>query len=203
MQRSSSARNPSRILFEIWLVTHLTTNLLDEALRDLAVTGDEFGLYSLLYELGPTTPTQVARWTGMAPTTVSGMVRRLTARGHVAPMPNPRDARSRLIGLTDEGARITGEGGRRLAVLMPTLLDALGPYSASAHVGLRRLDRALRAVIGAAADRPDEPLPGETGEVADGGHVPYAGTPLTPAQQREVQHYIRWIKARDSDRAPL
>ena len=202
MQLSSSTRKPSSILFDIWLVTHLTTNLLDEALRDVAVTADEFGLYSLLYELGPTTPTQIARWTGMAPTTVSGMVRRLTARGHVAPMPNPRDARSRLLGLTDEGARITGEGGRRLTALMPTLLDALGPYTASAHVGLRRLDRALRAVIGA-AHRPDEPLPDEAGEVTDGGHVPYAGTPLTPAQQQEVQHYIRWIKARDSDWAPL
>ena len=69
---------------------------------------------------------------------------------------------------------------------MPTLLDALGPYTASAHVGLWRLDRALRAVIGA-ADRPDPPLPGEAGEVTDCGQVPYAGTPLTEAQQQEVQ----------------
>jgi DNA-binding MarR family transcriptional regulator len=189
-------------LFDVWLVTHLTTSLLDDALRDLAITADEFGLYSLLYELGPTTPTQIARWTGMAPTTVSGMVRRLTARGHVAPMPNPRDARSRLLGLTDDGTRITSEGGRRLAALMPTLLDALGPHTAAAHIGLRRLDRALRTVIGA-ADRPDQPLPGEAGEGTDGGRVSYAGTPLTPAQQHEVQHYIRWIRARDSNRAPL
>jgi DNA-binding MarR family transcriptional regulator len=196
MQPSSSIPKPSSILFDIWLVTHLTTNLLDDALRDLAVTADEFGLYSLLYELGPTTPTQIARWTGMAPTTVSGMVRRLTARGHVAPMPNPRDARSRLLGLTDQGVRITTEGGHRLAALMPALLDALGPHSASAHVGLRRLDRALRGVIGA-ADRPDPPLPGEARDVTEGGQVPYAGAPLTPAQQQEVQHYIRWIRARD------
>ena len=202
MQRNSSTPHPSTLLFDIWLVTHLTTSLLDDALRDLAVTADEFGLYSLLYELGPSTPTQVARWTGMAPTTVSGMVRRLTARGHVAPMPNPRDARSRLLGLTDEGTRITSEGGRRLAALMPKLLDALAPHTTTAHLGLRRLDRALRTVVGA-ADRPDQPLPGETGEVIDGGHVSYAGTPLTTAQQQEVQHYIRWIRARDLDQTPL
>lgn len=189
------------MLFDIWLVTHLTTNLLDEALRDLAVTADEFGLYSLLYELGPTTPTQIARWTGMAPTTVSGMARRLSARGHLTHLPNPDDARSRLLALTDDGDRVTGEGGHRLAALMPGLLDALGPHASPTHVGLRRLDRALRAVVGA-AERPDEPLPGEAGEVADGGTVPYAGARLTRAQEQEVQQYIRWITARDTAPGP-
>src|SRR4029453_5894785 len=60
-------------------------NLIDEALRDLVVAADAFGLYSLLHELGPTTPTQVARWTGMAPTTVSGMARRLPTWARAGP----------------------------------------------------------------------------------------------------------------------
>ncbi|MFI7029278.1 MarR family winged helix-turn-helix transcriptional regulator [Microbispora rosea] len=200
MQRIGSNPRPSSLLFDIWLVTHLTTNLLDEALRDLAVTADEFGLYSLLRELGPSTPTQISRWTGMAPTTVSGMVRRLTVRGHIAQMPNPRDARSRLLGLTDEGHRVANDGGGRLAAVMPKLLDAVGPHTSMAHVGLRRLDRALRVVIGA-AERPDEPLPDETGEAVDGGSVPYAGTPLTETQRQEVQQFIRWIIDRDASPA--
>ena len=63
------------MLFDIWLVTHLTTNLLDEALRDLAVTADEFGLYSLLHELGPSTPTQVGgtAYPGIPPSATVGM----------------------------------------------------------------------------------------------------------------------------------
>ncbi|SCL35938.1 DNA-binding transcriptional regulator, MarR family [Micromonospora rhizosphaerae] len=198
MQRNSSKlRRSTGLLFDIWLVTHLTTNLLDEALRDLGVTADEFGLYSLLHELGPSTPTQIARWTGMAPTTVSGMARRLIAREHVTQMPNPRDARSRLLGLTNEGQRVTNAGGARLAATMPRLLDALAPHTSTARLGLRRLDHALRLVVGA-AKRPDEPLPGETGQVADGGSVSYAGTPLNEAQQQEVQQFIRWIIHRDA-----
>ena len=185
------------MLFDVWLVTHLTTHLIDETLRDLAVTADEFGLYSLLHELGPITPTQVARWTGMAPTTVSGMVRRLTSRGHLTQIAHPHDARSRLLALSDEGARVTTAGGERLAAVMPSLLDALAPHASASHLALRRLDRALRAVVGA-AERPDEPLPEEGGTDTEGGHVPYAGPPLTDAQQREVQHYIRWITARDA-----
>ncbi|WP_238009172.1 MarR family winged helix-turn-helix transcriptional regulator [Dactylosporangium sp. AC04546] len=190
MQRNSSTSKPSSVLFDVWLLTHLTTNLLDGMLRDLAVTADEFGLYSLLHELGPTTPTQVARWTGMAPTTVSGMVRRFTARGHLAQVPNPEDARSRLLELTEEGRRVTRDGNARLAEVMPGVLGALGPHAAATHLGLRRLDRALRTLVGA-ADRPDQPLPGEPGEPAlDAGR-------LTAAQQREVQQYIRWIQHRD------
>ena len=189
------------MLFDVWLVTHLTTHLIDETLRDLAVTADEFGLYSLLYELGPITPTQVARWTGMAPTTVSGMVRRLTSRGYVTQTAHPGDARSRLLALSDEGTRVTIAGGERLAAVMPGLLDALAPHASASHVGLRRLDRALRTVVGA-AERPDEPLPEESATGSDttndGGQVPYAGPVLNDAQLREVQHYIRWITARDA-----
>ena len=198
MQRNSSNSRTSSILFDVWLVTHLTTNLLDESLRELGITADEFGLYSLLRELGPITPTQVARWTGMAPTTVSGMVRRLAARGHLTQTSNPADARSRLLKLTDEGERLTADGSARLAAVMPTVLDALGPHTSSAHLGLRRLDRALRIVIGA-ADRPDQPLPGENDPesgAADGQAV--LGADLTRAQQQEVRQYIRWITARDS-----
>src|SRR5919107_3218022 len=147
MQRNSSIPKPSSMLFDVWLVTHLTTNLLDEALRDLAATADEFGLYSLLHELGPITPTQVARWTGMAPTTVSGMVRRLTSRGHLTQIAHPHDARSRLLALSDEGARVTTAGGERLAAGMPSLLDALAPHSSASHLALRRLDPAPPAVL--------------------------------------------------------
>jgi DNA-binding MarR family transcriptional regulator len=190
------------MLFDIWLVTHLTTNLLDEALRELEVTADEFGLYSLLHELGPSAPTQVARWTGMAPTTVSGVVRRLTARGHLTQTPNPRDARSRLLALTADGERVTAAGGERLAALMPDLLDSLGSHAATAHLGLRRIDRALRTLVGA-AERPDPPLPGETDEGRPDGYTFSAEAPLTQAQQREVQQYIRWITVRDnSPRGP-
>jgi len=188
MERISSNVKPSSILFDVWLLTHLTANLLDGRLRDLNITADEFGLYSLLDALGPAAPTQIARWTGMAPTTISGMVRRLTAQGHLTHKPNPDDARSRLLDLTPQGRRITRAGNERLAELMPTVLAALEPHAMASHLGLRRLDRALRTLVGA-ADRPDPALPGES----DGDDAQ-----LTAAQQREVAQYIAWIRHRDA-----
>jgi hypothetical protein len=134
----------------------------------------------------------------MAPTTVSGMVRRLTDRGHLSHTPNPRDARSRLLTLTEDGEHVTVNGGDRLAALMPNLLDALGPHAPTAHIGLRRLDRALRSLIGA-AERPDAPLAGEDRDAqAPDVHTVPPEMPLTDAQQREVQQYIRWIRTRDA-----
>src|SRR5919199_322961 len=91
------------VLFDVWLVMHLVAGLLDQALAEHGLSGDEFGLYSLLRGFGPATPTQISRWTGMPATTVSAALRRLTARGHVERMPHPDDGRSYLVALSDAG----------------------------------------------------------------------------------------------------
>jgi hypothetical protein len=53
------------VLFDVWLLMHLVSGMLDQALAEHGLSGDEFGLYSLLRGFGPVTPTQIARWTGM------------------------------------------------------------------------------------------------------------------------------------------
>ena len=94
------------LLFDVWLVTGLTAGLLDEVLADTELNGDDFGMYSLLRRFGPATPTQLHRWTGLRPTTISAHLKRLDGRGHVSRLPNPADRRSVLVRATPAGRRV-------------------------------------------------------------------------------------------------
>ncbi|MFY1632070.1 MarR family winged helix-turn-helix transcriptional regulator [Solwaraspora sp. WMMB335] len=195
MERNSSNRGVSTLLFDVWLVSHLAGRLLDEALRPTGLTSDEFGLYSLIHTYGPGTPTQISRWTGMAPTTVSGMVRRITTRGHGTLLPNPDDARSRLLRLSDDGLQVTVAAAGVLAATLPRLQRAIDRPEA-VRAGLSDLDAALRRVLDA-APRPYTVPP--TGPSDRQPVVSYAGAHLTEAQTTEVRTFIDWIRARDSE----
>jgi DNA-binding MarR family transcriptional regulator len=179
-------------------VRNLTGRLLDDALRSIDVTADEFGLYSLIYSFGPVTQTQISRWTGMAPTTVSGMVRRITSRGHVRDMPNPDDARSRMVYLSDDGVDVTLKGAGILATLAPRLGNTLHSGETAVRAGLRDLDTALRQLLDAAP----RPYPGPATRPATAASVTYEGSRLTEAQSGEVRMFINWIRARDKEGTP-
>ena len=43
------------LLFDVWLVMHLASGMLDDALADTDLSGDDFGMYSLLRVFGPAT----------------------------------------------------------------------------------------------------------------------------------------------------
>ena len=63
--------------------------LLEDVLAESELNGDDFGMYSLLRRYGPATPTQLHRWTGLPPTTISAHLKRLEKRGHLTRSPNP------------------------------------------------------------------------------------------------------------------
>lgn len=195
MKLNSSKSNDTTLLLDVWLVSHLTARLLDDALRPLGLTGDEFGLYSLIYAGAPVTPTQISRWTGMAQTTVSGMLRRIAARGHVDDDPHPDDARSRLLSLSDDGLRVTAEAGAILGATLPLLNHALEGEQDAIRGKLAILDEGLRQLVDV-APRPYG-LP-ETGQPSVRPAISYRGTRLSPTQATEVGAFIDWLRARDA-----
>ena len=77
MTSAPPSDGPMSLLFDVWLVTGLTAGLLDDVLAETELNGDDFGLYSLLRRFGPATPTQLHRWTGLRPTTLSAHLKRL------------------------------------------------------------------------------------------------------------------------------
>src|SRR3954464_15176514 len=103
MAGRSRTKQRTSLLFDIWLIGDAMATLIDEALAPAGIRGDDFGLYSLLRGYGPTTPSQISRWTGMRPTTVSVGLKRMRGRGHAVETPNPEDGRSYLVGLSEAG----------------------------------------------------------------------------------------------------
>src|SRR5215210_7005048 len=94
---------PMSLLFDVWLLNGLSAGYLDEVLAGTGLTGTDFGMYALLHRFGPTTPTQLRRWTGQPLTTVSAQLKRIDRRGHLDRTTNPGDGRSQLVGLSSTG----------------------------------------------------------------------------------------------------
>jgi DNA-binding MarR family transcriptional regulator len=181
------------LLFDLWLVTHVVSGVLDDVLVGAGgLSSDEFGFYSLLRRFGPVTPSQVARWTAMRPTTVSTLVARLQQRGHVEQTPNPEDGRSRLLALTPAGEQAHARTAEVFFDATRALSATLGPDEQRQRLSLERLDAALRQVRGldprpyaVATDLP----PAE-------GRLAYQGPALTADEETHVRQYIDFIRSR-------
>ena len=178
------------LLFDVWLIMQLTSGLLDESLEGSRLSGDDFGLYSLLRVFGPATPTQVARWTGMRPTSVSAALKRMAGRGHSEQRPNPADGRSYLVGLTPTGVDAHLTAAEPFLDVMGRVTGGLAPDELEMRIWLQRLDAVLRAVSG----MPERPYSLGTGRQATGAQLRYDGRPLTPAQEQLVRRYIDFVR---------
>jgi DNA-binding MarR family transcriptional regulator len=179
------------VLFDVWLLMHLVSGVLDEALGEHGLSGDEFGLYSLLKGFGPVTPTQIARWTGMPATTVSAALRRLTARGHVERLPHPDDGRSYLVVLSDAGVTAHARAASSFRTVAARVSHALGDDETAQRVVLQRLDHTLRGITGLDS-RPYQVTGSSPGAPPV---LSYTGHPLTPGQEHQVRTFIEFIRA--------
>ncbi len=82
--------------------THRLLAALDAELAGLGLPAAEVNALAALAD-GPRTATELAAATAQRPSTLTGVLDRLEARGLVARRPNPRDRRSTLIEPTREG----------------------------------------------------------------------------------------------------
>ena len=179
------------LLFDVWLVSGLTTGYLDGVLRDTGLNGDDFGLYSLLAGFGPATPTQIHRWTGWPTTTISAHLRRVDQRGHLDRRENPRDRRSSLVALSDIGLSALQAAAQPFLAAMHELRGRFAPDTLRQRLVLQDLDRILRDVGGLDA-RPysiEPPI-----DQDDQATLAYSGPPLGAAQEQQVRHYIDFLR---------
>jgi DNA-binding MarR family transcriptional regulator len=187
----SEGSRDKNLLVDIWLISTLTAQLVDEALVGTPLSTDEFALYGLIVDLAPVTAADLARATGMRATTLSGILGRCEQRGELTRIPKPADRRSSLLELTPAGMAIYRELVPRLRALLARLDAALERRSADVRLHLQALDDALRGVRGVGprpyrlASRPARRLE-------------YHGTALSARQQREVLDFIDWLRHRDA-----
>ena len=142
---------PTNVLFNAWLVSRAVTELVDRAVADAGLAGDDFAIYSLLVA-GPITPTELATWMAAPPTTISSFIKRFEARGHVRKEPNPDDRRSYRIGLTAAGRAAHRRAG---ADFLPVLAEVEAELGRSEPTVLRSLESLRSALDRARASTAD------------------------------------------------
>ncbi len=157
MAKKLAYRGPFLLLFA---VGQQLRALLSRALADAPLNPDEFAVYSVLFLIGPATPTRLAADLGMPPSTLSHYLRRMGERDHLNRRPNPDDGRSSLVDLTEAGRAATDacfagfgaaitEFRRHLPMAEDDLLKALELTSSALqaidHDAIRRIARAKDA----------------------------------------------------------
>jgi DNA-binding MarR family transcriptional regulator len=146
-------RSPERtsILFDVFALGQRVRTLLQTAMRDAALRPDEYAAYSVLFEAGRITMTQMARELGMPVTTAADYVRAMRARGHVRREANPTDQRSYLLVLTRAGTRAHREANAHFERAYVALVAELDPLD-------ERATRATLQQLAASAERAAQQL---------------------------------------------
>ena len=184
------------LLFDIWLVSGLMAGLLEDALSDSELNGDDFGMYSLMRRYGPATPTQLRRWTGLPLTTISAHLKRLEKRGHLTRSPHPDDRRSHRVGLSPAGEAAHDRATEPFLSAMHTLRAKFVPDTVRERLVLQGLDAVLRETLGL-DDRPyrvELPADDDTHRGSGAAALAYPGAPLTSAEEHQVRLYIDFLR---------
>ena len=133
------------VLFEVFAASREVGELVATALQGSPLTPEEYAVYSVLFDEGPHAPTELARRTGMPPTSMSHFVRAMRERGHAERAADPADRRSYRIVLTAAGLAAHAEASAAFAEAERRFREAL--------VADERDARATLRAIGEAADR--------------------------------------------------
>src|SRR2546426_7241549 len=91
------------ILFELYAAEQQIRSLIATAMVHSPLSPEEYAVYSVLFDEGPHAPTELARRTGMPPTSMSHFVRVMLEREHAERAAAPDDRRSYRIVLTMTG----------------------------------------------------------------------------------------------------
>ncbi|MEO8570844.1 MAG: MarR family transcriptional regulator [Chloroflexota bacterium] len=146
------------LLFEFFATGQRVRTLVGEAMAGAALRSDDYAVYSVLFDDGPQTPSDLARRVGMPPTTMSHYVRALLARGHAAREVVATDRRSYRLALTPEGLRAHAAASRAFREADQRFMTALEIDEDAA--------RAMLAAIGTAAAIAESALIADSMEVA-------------------------------------
>ena len=138
-------RNPGSrlsLLFELHVAARQAAALVAAAMADSPLTPEEFAVYSILFDEGPHAPTELARRSGMPPTSMSHFVRTMTDRGHVMRSTDPADHRSYRIVLTPAGAAAHAVASTAFAEADARFVRALAMDEEEARAAIRAAGQA-------------------------------------------------------------
>ena len=91
------------LLFDLFVASQRVRRLTEVALAGAPLRADEYAVYSLLFEAGPLTASEIGRASGLALTTVLDYLKNMAARGHLRRERHPSDGRAIHASLTPAG----------------------------------------------------------------------------------------------------
>jgi DNA-binding MarR family transcriptional regulator len=120
-------------------------------MRDAGMSPETYAAYSVVFERGPITLTDLASALGMPVTTVADAVRAMTEARHARRSPHPSDARATLLSLTPAGLRAHRRASASLERAHRALALELGDLAEASARGMvraltRAADRSLAAL---------------------------------------------------------
>lgn len=147
------------LLWEVFASGQRVKQLVESSMAGSPLRPDEYAVYSVLFDLGPKPPTELAAIVGMPPTTMSHYVRAMLERGHATRQPTPGDGRSYRLALTPDGVAVHRQANRHfeegnqrfvaaLEVDQPFLANALREIGRAADAATSQLSRSGRRAAG-------------------------------------------------------
>jgi DNA-binding MarR family transcriptional regulator len=148
----SGADRDISLLFDVFVVHQRLRSLLARALAGTELRADEYAVYSVLFERGSLTPTQLAASLAMPVTTILDYLRVMTRRGHIQRARNPADGRSYKVALTADGLNAHRRTSAVWNVAVRGLEDALAMPVPQVRAALQALDDAAATTLARLAD---------------------------------------------------
>ena len=134
-------------MFDVFVVHQRVRALLARAPSGCELRADEYAVYSVLFERGSMTPTQLAASLAMPVTTTLDYLRVMMRRGHVRRAKNPADGRSYTVSLTIEGLSAHRRTNAQWNVAVRRLEDSLSMPVPQVRAALQALDDAAGTVL--------------------------------------------------------
>jgi DNA-binding MarR family transcriptional regulator len=142
------------VLFDVFALGQQVRTLVSSAMAGCGLRPDEYAAYSVVFESGPVTMTELARELGMPLTSAADLVRTMRERGHLRRAPHPSDSRAYQLWLTAAGLRAHRKASAAFTRAHEAFVAALAPLSEQrARDTLGRLQAAAIAAAPSGAAR--------------------------------------------------
>jgi DNA-binding MarR family transcriptional regulator len=136
------------LLFDFFVTSQRLRRVLQDALDGAGMRPDQYAVYSLLFERGALTATEMAEYLAMPLSTVLDYISTMTASGHVVRTAHPFDGRALQLSLSRAGVAAHRRANARWEVVRKLVEEGLSTRPATVRRVLRDLDEsALKASV--------------------------------------------------------
>ena len=130
------------LLYDLFVTSQRVRRVLSDGLAGSGMRPDEYAVYSLLFDYGPLTATEMAEFLGMPFTTLLDYLKAMGAAGHLDRIPHPTDGRALQLSLSRTGKAAHRRAHAHWEVVRKRIEDGLQMPIPMIRIALQALDDA-------------------------------------------------------------